>query len=831
MTDITANVIVSMPSQLFTMARSFKAVANGKIYIGKIDTDPVNPENQIQVYVENEDGSHVPVSQPIIINAAGYPVYNGQIAKFVTVQGHSMAVYDAYGSQQFYFTNVLGYDPDQFQQKLLSLADGQGDALVAVKQPGDSVGRTVHDKMLESISISDYLTDGDVAEAIVKALAATNGNIIVPAGNYTANPTLDQVPSMLKFLSRGEFSGNLIINLPVGTVSLSEETQIKGIRQDRCSVIGVANTVSVTGFLGVTGTAKAYQVTLSLSDASNASVGDYLMVRHDIAGTGFFHIHCGGWKILSINGNNVTVLNTSHTQSFPTQTVTSATAVIVKSILKYSGCDGLRPEGGGCIGIINNVAIVGDYNISSGSGTIGAHGVIAATPVVVSDGGASTSNNVANMDGAIALGSSVVISAWGEQGFAISGRTAAVCNFIASCSNRKRGVYAEGAHIRGKFMLCSGNGEDGIISDTTGFVQAAFAVCSGNGLNGFWSTNNSLIAAARSVACGNLTNGYEARGATRLGADLGLAYGNGLHGVNATDGGNVDFDGGVTRGNAGDGLFATYGSVIDANDATSTSNVRYGANVTDATINVTGSGSLSGNGSVDVRDNGNGVVIRPNGVIYPYTGIPQRNLLIRNENTEAGMDVVSTSVGDTVLSLKNSASGTLNPLYIFKADGTQHPQNDATQNLGRAANRYNVGFFAGGTQSTSDATLKDPIRDFNQAELNAAMRIAKMLGFWTWLDDAGKRLHAGTTVQAVLAVLEEEGLDWRNYGFIGFDEWDDEYAPVTIEVDGAAVETGEMKLVREAGSVWQLRDQEFDRFVMRGLSERLSIIEEKLVSQ
>ncbi|MEC9639674.1 phage head-binding domain-containing protein [Escherichia marmotae] len=120
MSDITANVVVSMPSQLFTMARSFKAVANGKIYIGKIDTDPVNPENQIQVYVENEDGSHVPVSQPIIINAAGYPVYNGQIAKFVTMQGHSMAVYDAYGAQQFYFPNVLKYDPDQFRGELNS---------------------------------------------------------------------------------------------------------------------------------------------------------------------------------------------------------------------------------------------------------------------------------------------------------------------------------------------------------------------------------------------------------------------------------------------------------------------------------------------------------------------------------------------------------------------------------------------------------------------------------------------------------------------------------------------------------------------------------------
>ncbi|WP_124046850.1 phage tailspike protein [Escherichia coli] len=129
MTDITANVVVSMPSQLFTMARSFKAVANGKIYIGKIDTDPVNPDNQIQVYVENEDGSHVPVSQPIIINGAGYPVYNGQIAKFVTVQGHSMAVYDAYGAQQFYFPNILKYDPDQLRSEL---AGNHGASLVGI---------------------------------------------------------------------------------------------------------------------------------------------------------------------------------------------------------------------------------------------------------------------------------------------------------------------------------------------------------------------------------------------------------------------------------------------------------------------------------------------------------------------------------------------------------------------------------------------------------------------------------------------------------------------------------------------------------------------------
>ncbi|HHZ5426553.1 TPA: phage head-binding domain-containing protein, partial [Escherichia coli] len=156
MTDITANVVVSMPSQLFTMARSFKAVANGKIYIGKIDTDPVNPENQIQVYIENEDGSHVPVSQPIIINAAGYPVYNGQIAKFVTEQGHSMAVYDAYGAQQFKFPNVLKYDPDRLEQRL-----GESTGSILVGDPLDTTVANALSRRIYTIETVTQLLETD----------------------------------------------------------------------------------------------------------------------------------------------------------------------------------------------------------------------------------------------------------------------------------------------------------------------------------------------------------------------------------------------------------------------------------------------------------------------------------------------------------------------------------------------------------------------------------------------------------------------------------------------------------------------------------------------
>lgn len=153
MSDITANVVVSMPNQLFTLARSFKAASGGKIYIGQIDTDPVNPANQIQVYLENEDGSHVPVAQPIIINAGGYPVYNGQVAKFVTVQGHSMAIYDAYGSQQFYFPNVLKYNPDQLRQDLASGDIGKGADLVMFRN-SDGQTQTVGD-FLRSLSSGD----------------------------------------------------------------------------------------------------------------------------------------------------------------------------------------------------------------------------------------------------------------------------------------------------------------------------------------------------------------------------------------------------------------------------------------------------------------------------------------------------------------------------------------------------------------------------------------------------------------------------------------------------------------------------------------------------
>lgn len=170
--EMIPNVVISMPSQLFTLAMKFQAASNGKIYIGEIDTDPTLPENQIQVYLENEDGSHIPVPQPLIINQAGFPVYNGQIAKFVTVEGHSMAVYDSYGVQQHYYPNVLKYDPDQFKDKLLS-----GDGAYKIGYGSSTVGGYL-DVTSEGKLITDLVSDLNKNNR--SEIYGYKGNVFVP---------------------------------------------------------------------------------------------------------------------------------------------------------------------------------------------------------------------------------------------------------------------------------------------------------------------------------------------------------------------------------------------------------------------------------------------------------------------------------------------------------------------------------------------------------------------------------------------------------------------------------------------------------------------------
>ncbi|TCL07154.1 phage tailspike protein [Sodalis ligni] len=186
------NVVVSAPSQLFTLPNSFAAIAGGSIYIGQINTDPTVAANQIQVYVQNDDGSTTAVSQPISIGGGGYPEYNGVVAKFVTVEGQSMAVLDANGVQQFYYPDVLKYDPDQLR---VTLASAAGATYVGYEnQYIGGLATTLASQMNNSIhNLVEFgaVSGTDCTVAFKAAIASGCQILYIPRGTWGYSARLD----------------------------------------------------------------------------------------------------------------------------------------------------------------------------------------------------------------------------------------------------------------------------------------------------------------------------------------------------------------------------------------------------------------------------------------------------------------------------------------------------------------------------------------------------------------------------------------------------------------------------------------------------------------
>ncbi len=117
-----------------------------------------------------------------------------------------MAVYDAYGSQQFYFPNVLKYDPDQFSLKL-SMPDGAGEIGYQYRNNVTSSYRRVNDKLDEHISVLDFHRNAD-------------GGLILPA------PNVDSRPSFERALVYIESIGGGTIYVPDGKYYLNSYSEI-----------------------------------------------------------------------------------------------------------------------------------------------------------------------------------------------------------------------------------------------------------------------------------------------------------------------------------------------------------------------------------------------------------------------------------------------------------------------------------------------------------------------------------------------------------------------------------------------------------------------------
>lgn len=103
---------LEMPVDSFCMGRFLKNAEGGEVYVctkGTPADQMKNEANFLAIYKEEANGEHTAIEQPIILNQVGLPVVDGEVVSILCPQEYALAVYDAYGEQQFYFPSVFKY--------------------------------------------------------------------------------------------------------------------------------------------------------------------------------------------------------------------------------------------------------------------------------------------------------------------------------------------------------------------------------------------------------------------------------------------------------------------------------------------------------------------------------------------------------------------------------------------------------------------------------------------------------------------------------------------------------------------------------------------------
>lgn len=163
--------------------------------------------------------------------------------------------------------------------------------------------------------------------------------------------------------------------------------------------------------------------------------------------------------------------------------------------------------------------------------------------------------------------------------------------------------------------------------------------------------------------------------------------------------------------------------------------------------------------------------------------------------------------------------------------GSIRPLVDNAYSCGVGAQRWSVVYAATGAINTSDAREKTKVAALTESELACASALAKEIGVFQFLASRdekgadGARLHIGSTVQRVMEVMTEHGLEPTRYAFICYDEWDEETTPAELDADGNETKPAS---VRPAGNRYGFRTDQLALFIARGQEERLRRIEERL---
>ena len=165
--------------------------------------------------------------------------------------------------------------------------------------------------------------------------------------------------------------------------------------------------------------------------------------------------------------------------------------------------------------------------------------------------------------------------------------------------------------------------------------------------------------------------------------------------------------------------------------------------------------------------------------------------------------------------LLHAICGNNNQLVVLSPYGNFYPEYDNVCALGAGGQRWRTVYAASGTIETSDARLKNSVKDIDDKLLDAWGNIEpKQYKFNDATEKKGEkaRYHTGYLAQDIQAECEKHGVNASDYGLFCYDEWEEQEEvseEIETEKDGKIIkEKHVIQPKREKGDSYALRYEE-----------------------
>lgn len=361
----------------------------------------------------------------------------------------------------------------------------------------------------------------------------------------------------------------------------------------------------ISSLQSVSGAAGAYSVAINVSSTSGMAAGDYAVVAAR-GGTGPWQIHSGAWEVLSIDSaTRLTVKNTARNAAFPSTTLTSGSVNVLRTVLRYNGCDGIRVEGSK-LGLLKNVMIVGNgAGDFSGLNAAGHDGVSGADIIASKMTGT----------GSIVCGEFVGVNGFGANGMVSNHGSSIFGNSSACCNNGKYGYYAAVASsLEAREGCGNGNATGGVIADYGGTAWVAGGHFCGNAGNGIFVFNGGHVVANEAACNANTERGIDVRIGDAT-AELANCNYNGTGGVLCRNGSRLAFDGSTASNNTGPGVECFRNGTIRGETLTASTNSTFGIMARLGGYVYAAGATTASNTTAQRRTHSRGIIEDPDGTL------------------------------------------------------------------------------------------------------------------------------------------------------------------------------------------------------------------------